>query len=166
MVFEFLVSICRSIVNSNPTDMARTCEYQLTMEPMVTLSLRHEATGGCHWQLSSAEHHQQHHGGHSLLDVFKEHNTQKLALVRAGCDILLMPSRFEPCGLNQLFAMRYGTIPIAHATGGLRDTIQDYSPYASGEQPPTLSLFLIARIEGEHTKCLAQGALITTQIQL
>lgn len=50
----------------------------------------------------------------------------------AGCDILLMPSRFEPCGLNQLFAMRYGTIPIAHATGGLRDTIQDYSPYAEG----------------------------------
>ena len=54
----------------------------------------------------------------------------------AGCDILLMPSRFEPCGLNQLFAMRYGTIPIAHATGGLRDTIQDYSPYASGATHP------------------------------
>ena len=50
----------------------------------------------------------------------------------AGCDILLMPSRFEPCGLNQLFAMRYGTIPIAHATGGLRDTIENFSPYSSG----------------------------------
>eukprot|EP00891_Asterochloris_glomerata_P008981 jgi/Astpho2/8981/fgenesh1_pm.00133_%23_25_t len=48
----------------------------------------------------------------------------------AGCDILLMPSRFEPCGLNQLFAMRYGTVPIAHATGGLRDTIEDYNPFA------------------------------------
>lgn len=52
----------------------------------------------------------------------------------AGCDILLMPSRFEPCGLNQLFAMRYGTVPIAHATGGLRDTIEDYNPFAPGEQ--------------------------------
>lgn len=50
--------------------------------------------------------------------------------IMAGCDILLMPSRFEPCGLNQLFAMRYGTIPIAHATGGLRDTIEDYNPFA------------------------------------
>lgn len=52
--------------------------------------------------------------------------------IMAGCDILLMPSRFEPCGLNQLFAMRYGTIPIAHATGGLRDTIEDYNPFAEG----------------------------------
>ena len=53
--------------------------------------------------------------------------------IMAGCDILLMPSRFEPCGLNQLFAMRYGTIPIAHATGGLRDTIEDYNPFAQGQ---------------------------------
>ena len=50
----------------------------------------------------------------------------------AGCDILLMPSRFEPCGLNQLFSMRYGTVPVAHATGGLRDTIANYEPSASG----------------------------------
>ncbi len=52
--------------------------------------------------------------------------------MHAGCDILLMPSRFEPCGLNQLFAMRYGTVPVAHATGGLRDTIANYEPSASG----------------------------------
>lgn len=56
--------------------------------------------------------------------------------IMAGCDILLMPSRFEPCGLNQLFGMRYGTIPIAHATGGLRDTIEDYNPFANGELAP------------------------------
>lgn len=46
---------------------------------------------------------------------------------QAGADLLLMPSKFEPCGLTQMYALKYGTIPVVHATGGLDDTIRPYS---------------------------------------
>lgn len=51
-------------------------------------------------------------------------------LIQAGADMLLKPSRYEPCGLGQIQAMRYGTIPIVHAAGGLAETVQNYDPRA------------------------------------
>jgi len=48
--------------------------------------------------------------------------------IEAGCDMFLMPSRFEPCGLNQMYSLKYGTVPIVRATGGLDDTITNFDP--------------------------------------
>jgi starch synthase len=76
--------------------------------------------------------------------------------ITAGCDILLMPSRFEPCGLNQLYAMAYGTPPVVHAVGGLRDTVKPYNPYEN-----TGTGWTFERAEGELMRTAIGHALTT-----
>src|SRR5690606_33018231 len=61
------------------------------------------------------------------LAVFFGYNEALAHEVYAAADMILMPSRVEPCGLNQLYAMKYGTIPIVRGIGGLKDTVSDVS---------------------------------------
>lgn len=61
------------------------------------------------------------------LYYFKGYNNRLAHQIEAGADMFLMPSRYEPCGLNQIYSLKYGTIPIVRKTGGLADTVQLYN---------------------------------------
>jgi starch synthase len=62
------------------------------------------------------------------VSVKLEFSERHAHLIEAGADMFLMPSRYEPCGLNQLYSLKYGTVPIVRETGGLDDTITDLTP--------------------------------------
>jgi starch synthase len=69
--------------------------------------------------------------------VTTAHDESLAHLMEAGADLLVMPSRYEPCGLNQMYSQRYGTIPVVRRTGGLADTVVDASPAAITEGTAT-----------------------------
>jgi len=68
--------------------------------------------------------------------------------IEAGADIFLMPSRFEPCGLNQMYSQRYGTVPVVRRTGGLADTVTDATPHSLADGGATGVMFNDADIGG------------------
>jgi len=65
--------------------------------------------------------------------VYVGYSNELAHMIEAGSDMFLMPSLFEPCGLNQIYSLRYGTLPIVRATGGLDDTIENYEALSDEE---------------------------------
>ena len=72
--------------------------------------------------------------------------------IEAGSDMFLMPSQYEPCGLNQMYSLRYGTVPIVRATGGLDDTVDETTGFKFREYTPEALLAAIRR----SASCLAK----------
>jgi len=66
------------------------------------------------------------------VNTYIGYNNKLAHMITAGCDMFLMPSKYEPCGLNQMYSLNYGTVPIVRKTGGLADTVKDF--HAFGEK--------------------------------
>ena len=70
-----------------------------------------------------------HDNAHNRVGIYKGYAGEPLAhQIEAGADMFLMPSYYEPCGLNQMYSMRYATVPVVRATGGLDDTVENFDP--------------------------------------
>jgi starch synthase len=80
--------------------------------------------------------------------------------IEAGADMFLMPSRYEPCGLNQIYSLKYGTVPVVRATGGLDDTIENWDPHTKKGTG-----FKFAEYSGEALLATIRAALQTYRNQ-
>ena len=104
------------------------------------------------------------------LHAILEFNEEMAHLTYAGGDILIMPSLFEPCGLSQLIAFAYGTIPVARATGGLADTVIDadgstdgtgflFTDYSSAEFKKAIERALAAKKDNKKWGGIVRNAM-------
>ncbi|MBV9435849.1 MAG: glycogen synthase GlgA [Acidobacteria bacterium] len=103
-------------------DLMEAALPQLLAEDMVLVVL---GTGEKHYEQMFGKLHSRFP---DRLCVKIAYDNRLAHMVEAGADIFLMPSHYEPCGLTQIYSMRYGTVPVVRATGGLEDTVEQWNP--------------------------------------
>jgi starch synthase len=121
-----LVTIISRLVDQKGIDLVVAAIPELLARD-VQLALL--GTGQREWETALARAAQERPDRMALRIGFDEGLAHRL---EAGGDLLLMPSRYEPCGLNQMYSLRYGTVPVVRAVGGLEDTVEDYDGWRRG----------------------------------
>jgi starch synthase len=110
---------------------------QKGVDPLMEVIQQWLPTMDAQWVILASGDPKYHRLVERMVDRFPQKIAAKLDFsnplahrIEAGCDMFVMPSRFEPCGLNQFYSLRYGTVPVVRATGGLADSITDASDAA------------------------------------
>ncbi len=117
---SFLIGHIGRVVEQKGTDLILEVLPDLMQEENLQMVLLGKGDTKLEQMLLDVAHH---YPGRVVIHIGYD---EKLAhQIEASCDCFLMPSRFEPCGLNQLYSLRYGTVPVVHHTGGLADTVVD-----------------------------------------
>ena len=117
-----LIGIVSRFVDQKGFDLLEETASQLLNEDLAIVAL---GTGEAKYEKMFRELAQKHP---ARLAVRVAYDNTLAHKIEAGADMFLMPSRYEPCGLNQIYSLRYGTVPVVRATGGLDDTIEPFEP--------------------------------------
>ncbi len=127
-----LVGMVGRLAWQKGVDLFLECAEALAAERLQFAIL---GSGEAHYQAALAELARRHPRRFAVRAGFDEALAHR---IEAGSDLFLMPSRYEPCGLNQIYSLRYGTVPVVHATGGLADTVEEgvtgftFTPFTRG----------------------------------
>jgi starch synthase len=116
-----VLGIVSRIATQKGFDLIARIAPKLLAEDVFLIAL---GTGEPYYEGLFRSIHEQYEGKVSIKIAYDNTLAHK---IEAGADIFLMPSRYEPCGLNQIYSMKYGTVPVVHATGGLDDTVEEWN---------------------------------------
>lgn len=125
-----LIGVVSRFAEQKGFDLLQPIGDELMKEDVTLVAL---GSGEPHYEWIFHDLASRHHGN---ARVWHGYNNSLAHLIEAGADMFLMPSRYEPCGLNQIYSLKYGTPPVVRATGGLDDTIEESTGFKFGEYSP------------------------------